>query len=62
LEPPPNASFGENFDVYLIRTIAEARLGKPEARTSLGQFRKSSAEQISNHGKADRCDLVQMRF
>ena len=58
LEPPPHSAFGENFDVYWAHTIAEARLGRPAAQTSLEQFRKSSAEWISGHGWGDVLHLA----
>lgn len=58
LEPPPKSAFDENFDVYWIHSIAEARLGKPEARSSLEQFRKSSTEWISGHGWGDVMHLA----
>ncbi|MGC1460598.1 MAG: hypothetical protein WA802_00265 [Terracidiphilus sp.] len=58
LEPPPKSPFDENFDVYWIHTIAEARLGEPAARISLEQFRKSSAEWISGHGWGDVLHLA----
>lgn len=47
LESPAKSPFVENFDVYWIHAIASARLGDADAaRTSLEQFRKSSAEWI----------------
>ena len=58
LEAPPQSPFDENFDVYWIHTIAEARLGRPDARTSLEQFRKSSAEWIRGHGWGDVLHLA----
>ncbi len=58
LEPPPNSPFDENFDVYWIHTIAVARLGPPAARTSLEQFRKSSAGWIAGHGWGDVLHLA----
>lgn len=61
LEPPPNSPFDENFDVYWIHAIANARLGRPTAaRASLEQFRKSSAEWISGHGWGDILHLAFM--
>lgn len=58
LEPPPHSAFGENFDVYWVHTIAEARLGRPAAQASLEQFRKSSEEWIAGHGWGDVLHLA----
>ncbi len=58
LEPPSKSPFDENFDVYWIHTMAEARLGRPAAQASLEQFRKSSAEWISGHGWGDVLHLA----
>jgi tetratricopeptide (TPR) repeat protein len=50
LEPPPGSPFEENYDVYWIDAIANARLGRPTAaRASLDQFRKSSAVWTRTH-------------
>lgn len=58
IEPPPQSPFAENFDVYWIHAIAEARLGRPDARNSLEQFRKSSTEWIRGHGWGDVLHLA----
>lgn len=59
LEPPAGSAFGENFDVYWVHVIAEARLGKPvEARAALEDFRKSSAEWTRGHGWGDVLHLA----
>jgi tetratricopeptide (TPR) repeat protein len=59
LEPPSKAHFEENFDVYWIHTIANARLGKPlAARAALEQFRESSKEWTSGHGWGDVLHLA----
>ena len=59
LEPPPKSSFKENFDVYWIHSIANARLGRPTtARAALEQFRQSSSEWIREHGFADVLQLA----
>jgi tetratricopeptide (TPR) repeat protein len=59
LVPPANSSFDENFDVYWIHAIAEARLGKPTAaQASLEQFRNSSSEWIAKHGWGDVLHLA----
>lgn len=59
LEPPTKSAFDENFDVYWIHTIAEARLGKPAAaRISLEQFRRSSSQWIKGHGWGDVLHLA----
>lgn len=51
---PPKSPFDENFDVYWIHAIAEARLDQASAaRASLEQFRKSSADWTSSHGFGD---------
>jgi tetratricopeptide (TPR) repeat protein len=45
IQPPPNAKFSDNFEVYWIRAVAAARLGQPtEANASLEQFRQSLSE------------------
>ncbi len=54
LEPPPKSAFLENFDVYWIHAIANARLGRARAaRASVEQFRHSSSEWIKGHGFED---------
>jgi tetratricopeptide (TPR) repeat protein len=59
LTPPLGSPFGENFDVYWIHTIANARLGKAAAaRDSLEQFRRSSEEWIRGHGWGDVLKLA----
>jgi tetratricopeptide (TPR) repeat protein len=59
LEPPSASKFGENFDVYWIHAVAEARLGRPtEARAALEDFRKSSAEWVGGHGWGDVLHLA----
>jgi tetratricopeptide (TPR) repeat protein len=59
LEPPGKSSFEENFDIYWIRAIANARLGRAvAAHDSLEQFRKSSAEWIPGHGFGDTLHLA----
>lgn len=50
LEPPAQSPFDENFDIYWIHAIADARLGKADAaRDSLEEFRKSSTDWIGSH-------------
>ena len=44
--------------MYWIHTIAEARLDRPDARTSLERFRKSSVEWIRGHGWGDVLHLA----
>ncbi len=45
IQPPSNAKFSDNFEVYWIHAIAAARLGHPvEARASLEKFRQSLSE------------------
>ena len=59
MEPPPNSPFAENFDVYWVHAIANARLGKPAAaRASLEQFRQSFSAWIPGHGWADVLHLA----
>jgi len=58
LEAPVGSPFDENFDVYWVHAIADARLGKPEARASFEQFRKSSTEWIPKHGFGDVMHLA----
>ncbi len=54
INSPPKSPFDENFDVYWIHAIAEARLDRPSAaRDSLEQFRRSSANWTSSHGFID---------
>lgn len=54
LQPPPNSRFEENFDVYWVQAIANARMGKVDAaRKSLEQFRQSSSAWIKGHGSGD---------
>jgi len=58
LEAPAGSPFDENFDVYWVHAIADARLGNPDARASLEQFRKSSTEWIPRHGFGDVMHLA----
>jgi tetratricopeptide (TPR) repeat protein len=46
LEPPPASPFQENFDVFWVRALAAARLGRLEAaRSALGSLSESIAQQ-----------------
>ena len=59
MEPPAKSPFEENFDVYWIHAIANARLHNAEAaRASLEQFRKSSAAWSKGHGWGDVLHLA----
>ena len=59
LQPPAKSPFEENFDVYWIQTIANARLGNQKAAgASLEQFRQSSEKWISGHGWGDVLHLA----
>lgn len=59
LQPPPNSRFEENFDVYWVQAIANARLGKVNAaRKSLEQFRQSSSAWIKGHRSGDVLHLA----
>jgi tetratricopeptide (TPR) repeat protein len=50
LQPPPNATFQESFDIYWVHTIAAARVGgRQEAEGELEKFRKSSLEWGKDH-------------
>jgi hypothetical protein len=61
IDSPPKSPFDENFDVYWIHAIAEARLGNTAAaRVALEEFRKSSADWTSVHGWDDVFHLALM--